>query len=167
MYSLNVPVPGRVARLREAMRPKLTAFEVREDPSLVLKRLGSPSDAERPRVAEQVRTALAGVGPLDLTIERVGCFERPPLGAGPVVYLAVESGDLRRAHDRLLEPFPPVDGVEGDDYVPHVTLARGGDVDRARDLAGPVPDPVAWSAGELRFHDADRGGTVGRLSLPP
>ena len=57
----------------------------------------------------------------------------------------MESSGLERLHRRLCERFDPIDGIEGNEYTPHVTVARGGD------------------AGRLRGRDPDREWTVDRL----
>jgi len=96
----------------------------------------------------------------------VDYFARPPRGPGPVVYLAVESPGLRRLHRRLVERFGAVPGLEGDDYVPHVTLARGGDPAAAERAATRDVEPVAWTVSELEAWDAERREAIGRIDLP-
>lgn len=167
MYSLNVPVPGRVARLAADLAPQLAGFErVRHDHTLVVKRLGSPEPHEFSRVQTRVREALAGLPPFEARVSGVDVFEQPAAGPAPVVYLAVESPGIQQAHERLLREFPPAAGVEGEDYVPHVTLARGGDRATARRLAGRDLGPVDWTVEELVFWDADHGGAAGTVRLP-
>lgn len=169
MYSLNVPVPGRVARLAADLAPELSAFDrVRDRHTLVLKRLGDPDPDEHARVQQRARRALAGTGPFEARVARIGRFERPPAGPAPVVYLAVEGAGLRAAHERLVDEFSAVEGMEGDAYVPHVTLARGGTPEVAATLAGREVGPVDWTVEELVFW-ADRhgnGGPAGRIRLP-
>jgi 2'-5' RNA ligase len=56
--------------------------------------------------------------------------------------------------------------MEGDDYVPHVTLARGGSVADAADLASRRSiDAVGWTAGELRIRDSRYREDAARLPL--
>jgi 2'-5' RNA ligase len=83
-----------------------------------------------------------------------------------VIYLTVESPGLLALHDRLVDRFGAIEGLEGDDYTPHVTLGRG-EVDDATlaDLAAAV-DPVTWTVSELVVYDARHHETVSRLSLP-
>lgn len=171
MYSLNVPVPGRVAALAAELAPQLSAFErVRERHTLVVKRLGDPDPGDVPRVQQRVRAALAGTGPFRALVAGLDYFERPVAGPTPVVYLAVESPGVVAAHERLVEAFDPVEGLEDDDYVPHVTLARGGSVEDARALAELEVEPVEWTVEEFRFWEGGsgrgRGGPAGRISLP-
>lgn len=166
-FSLNVPVPGRVAAIGEQLRPALSAFaSVRDRHTLVLKRLDA---ADREGLETRVRQALAGAPAFEARIRGIGAFEEPVAGPAPVVYLAIESPGLRQVHEQLCERFDPVLGIEGGDYVPHVTLARGGGADAmaALDhLQAREVDPVTWTVGELDFWDARHGEVTGRVSLP-
>ena len=111
MYSLNVPVPGRVARVAAELAPALVDFEtIRDEHTLVAKRLGDPDPGERPRLEQQVRTALSGTGsfsayqrvpPFEARVTGIEYFERPTADLGPVVYLAVESPGIETVHRRL------------------------------------------------------------------
>lgn len=160
MDSLNVPVPGAVRRVAADLAPALAPFDrIRERPSLVCKRFESRVD----RAA--VRTALAGAPAVEARVTGVDYFAEPPRGPAPVVYLAVESPGLRRIHERLVERFGAVPGLEGADYVPHVTLARGGDRAAAERAAGGV-EPVTWTVSRLEAWDAERRVAVGRFDLP-
>ena len=170
MFSLNVPVPGTVKRLASELHPELARFDrIRERHSLLAKRFdtGLDDDADSlPRLRERLRPLLRRHGGLDLRVTRLDYFEAPPRGPGPVVYLAVESPDLRALHRRLCDAFGTVAGLEGDEYVPHVTLARGGAVADAAGLAERRSvDPVAWTAGELRIHDSRYREDAARLPL--
>lgn len=166
-YSLNAPVTGRVAEIAGGLRPALAPFEtVRERHTLVLKRLG---EAEQAGLEKRVREALSGAPAVEARVAGIDAFEVPAAGPAPVVYLAVESPGLRRLHRRLCETVDPVAGIEGDDYVPHVTLARGGGPDAAAAVARLVErevEPVTWTIGELVFWDARHGEVTGRVSLP-
>lgn len=167
MFSLNVPVPGEVRRLASDLHPRLVAFDsVRERPTLVAKRLDDDAEGGRSRTEGRVRQALAGAPAFEARVTEIDLFEEPAAGAAPVVYLAIESPGLRRLHERLCETFGPIDGVEGEEYVPHVTLARGGSIEAARDLAGQAIDPVTWTVSDLWFFDAGYGERVGTVSLP-
>ena len=172
--SLNVPVPGRVAALAGELRPSLAAFErVKERHTLVVKRLsqgGPGADWRDPAGLEtRVRQALAGAPAFEARVSEIDAFREPVAGPGPVVYLAVESPGLLDVHRRLCDAFEPVSELEGEEYVPHVTLARGGGeaaedaVDR---LVGTEIEPVTWTVGELVFWDARYGEVTGRVSLP-
>lgn len=161
MDSLNVPVPGEVRRLAADLAPALAAFDrVRERHTLVCKRLEDRVD----RVA--VREALAGAPAVEARISGIDRFERPERGPGPVVYLAVESSGLHRLHRRLVERFGRVPGLEGDEYVPHVTLARGGDPAAVERLITRDVEPVTWTVSRLDCWDAERREPVGSIDLP-
>jgi hypothetical protein len=82
------------------------------------------------------------------------------------VYLAVESPGLRALHGHLCDEFDPVEGIEGDDYIPHVTIARGGGPAAARRLTERAIDPIEWTVEELVCYDSERGQPASRLSLP-
>ncbi|MEF8819126.1 MAG: 2'-5' RNA ligase family protein [Haloferacaceae archaeon] len=143
MDSLNVPVPGRVRRLAADRRPELAAFDsVREDPSLVCKRF------EQPPGKRALAAVLAGTPAFEARITGVDFFAEPTQGAAPVLYLTVESPGLYDLHRRLVERFGAVPELEGDEYTPHVTLARGGSLADAERLAGPI-DPVSWTVSRL------------------
>ena len=165
--SLNVPIPGRVSALAGELRPALAPFEtVRERHSMVLKRLGEAGGAGEEK---RVRRALAGAPAFEVRIAGIGAFTEPVAGPGPVVYLDVESPGLHRVHRQLCETLDPVPGLEGDEYVPHVTLARGGGeaaADAVERLLDTEVEPVTWTVGELVFWDARYDEVIGRVSLP-
>ncbi len=172
VFSLNVPVPGRVRRVAGDLHPELARFDrLRERHSLLLKRFDTALDDDAdslPRLRERLRPLLSrqGGGGLDLRVTGLDYFETPPHGPGPVVYLTVESADLRALHHRLCGAFGAVTGMEGTEYVPHVTLARGGRIVDAADLADRrAIDPVEWTAGELRIHDSRYREDAARLPL--
>lgn len=168
MFSLNVPVPAAVARLASEVAadwPSATP-RTREEHTLVLKRLGSADRTEFSRLRARTRAALAGAAPFAVRVARIDQFRTVPAGEAPVVYLAVDGDELRGLHERLVTEFGAVAGLEGPDYVPHVTIARGGDPSVADRLVEREVDPIEWHVEELRYHDARRGVTAGRLSLP-
>lgn len=164
MFSLNVPVPGRVGRVAADFAPALAGFElVRDRHSLVVKRLGDVSFPDH--VIDEARRALRGVEPFEIRIVGVDSFDNPPLGAGPVCYLEVESEGLLEVHRRLVDTFGAVDGLEGDDYTPHVSLARGGPQELLDGLVGRSIEPVSWTARELVLVDGPGGNRVGKVTL--
>jgi hypothetical protein len=173
VFSLNVPVPGVVSREASALRPALSGAGVtrfRDRHSLVVKRF-EDLNGERyvvlPRLRERLRTVLRGQPAFEVQLAGVDVFENPPRGPGPVVYLAVESHGLSALHNRLVDAFGAVEGLEGDDYTPHVTLGRGGrfDADVLADLSARV-DPVTWTVSDLVVYDATSRETAARVSLP-
>ncbi|QLG50052.1 2'-5' RNA ligase family protein [Natrinema halophilum] len=165
MYSVNVPVPGRVRRLADRLYPELVGFEtVREDHSCLLKRLGEADHVAQ--LQHRAHRALEGAPAVEAEITGIDYFADPPLGSAPVVYLAVESPGLEEIHATLTDAFEPVDGLEGRDYVPHVTLARGGHAETAQRLADREIEPVRWTVSELEFWDGTYKLPVSRISLP-
>ncbi|GAB3678721.1 2'-5' RNA ligase family protein [Halopiger thermotolerans] len=165
MYSVNVPVPGRVRQLADELHPDLIGFEtIRETHSCLLKRLGEADHVAQ--LQHRAHRALEGAPAVEARITGIDYFEEPPLGSAPVVYLAVESPGLESLHADLAETFDAVDGLEGTDYVPHVTLARGGDAETARRLADREIEPVSWTVTELEFWDGIYKLPVSRVSLP-
>lgn len=148
----------------EALRPGITGFEsVRETPSLVLKRFdGSRS---RHAIESEARLAVADSNPFAVRLAGLNVFEDPVAGPGPVIYLAVEGQGLQRLHSRLVGRFGAVDGLEGDAYVPHITLARGGDADGLAELAKRSIEPVEWTVGELWLWEPRSQERIGRIEL--
>jgi 2'-5' RNA ligase len=167
MFSLNAPVPGEVKRLAGDLRTHLLPFDsVRESHTLVVKRLDDDAEGGRDRIEGQVRRALAGAPSFEARVTGIDAFEEPTAGPGPVVYLAVESPGLWRVHERLVDHFGAVEGLEGPEYTPHVTLARGGSPETAERLTSESIDPVTWTVSELRFFDARYRERLGRVALP-
>ncbi len=159
MYSLNVPVPASVARLAADLAGETPTARARRRGShtLVAKRLDAPSGPDAAhRLEARLRDALAGTPPFEARVDWLDTFTDPPAGPAPVLYLRVTSPGLLALHERLCDRFEPVDGLEGDAYVPHVTVARGGSADVAADLAGREVDPIGWTVDGLDFYDAER-----------
>lgn len=167
MLSLNVPVPGAVQRLAGSLYPTLAQFDsVRERHTLVCKRLDEEGDGGRDRIEGRVRQALAGTPAFEAKVTEIDQFKNPTSGAGPVVYLAIESPGLRALHEELVDTFGQKDGVEGDAYTPHITLARGGPPEALERLLDESIDPVTWTVSELWFYDGRYRERVGTVSLP-
>lgn len=205
MFSLNVPVPPAVDRLVEELRPELGRFErIRERRTLVCKRLGADllSDPHRPpekdaalsQLRSELRPLVRGTGPFRVEITGIDAFEEPTAGPGPVVYFVVESESLVRLHWRLVRAFGGIEEIEGEEYVPHVTLARGmkqatnefgtesnefnnvrdefgrqggSDVERELDrLRSAVGEiSVVWEVDELELWDPEFRESAGRIRL--
>lgn len=174
MYSLNIPVPPVARRIAADLAPELVAFRtVRKRPTLVVKRFGAGGDdgnagEESPRggrnaeggdsldrLREQLRPTLAGVSPFEARVAGIDTFDDPPNGDSPVVYLVIEGEGLEDVHERVVSDFGAVEGLEGDEYDPHVTLARGVGTDRdaVEDALGRLRerefDDVSWTVNEL------------------
>ncbi len=164
MDSLNAPVPTPVRRVVSDLRPRLTRFHsVREDLTLVVKRMAE-LDAGPHRLRERLRHLLDGVEPIQANVDGLGVFRDPPTGQAPVVYLTVQSPGLIRLHQQLCESFGAVDGLEGDQYVPHITVARGGPSDLGELLATDIP-AVAWTIDELTVWSREYRAAVLRVPL--
>lgn len=168
VYSLNAPLPGAVSALASDLAEDLPAARARrrETHGLVVKRLGGGDRAALRQLAARAREALAGAPAVEARVTGVDYFPDAAAGPSPVVYLAVESPGLEALHRRLLDAFDPVEGIEGDAYVPHVTVARGGTLAAAKRLAEREVDPIEWVVTELVFWDAEREVTAGTVSLP-
>jgi 2'-5' RNA ligase len=164
VYSLNVPVPARVATLAADCARELpnSRARPRDEHTLGVKRLG---DGPYAPIEARVRELLADQQPFELRVVELRQFRDPPIGSAPVVYLAVESDGLRRTHERLLESFPPAEGIEDNGYDPHVTVARGGSPEAAERLLEREIEPISWTASELCFWDASTREPVSTLSL--
>ena len=159
MYSLNAAVPASVARLASGLAADLLDATVRERHTLVVKRLGDDDPGD---LAETVRGVVAGTDPFPARVGGVETFRDPPSGTAPVAYLPVESPGLEALHRQLCERFGTVEDIEGDAYVPHVTVARGGDADR---LAGREAD-VSWTVDRLHVWSGDYDEPVESIALP-
>ena len=168
MYSLNVPLPSAATALAGRLAADLPQARARPrgEHTLVAKRLGGGDHAAYARLEARAREAVQGTAPFDVALTGIEQFETAATGPSPVVYLAVESPGLVALHERLCRAFDPVDGIEGDAYAPHVTIARGGDPAAASRLVDREIDPVEWTVEELVTFDAERGQPVSRLSLP-
>jgi 2'-5' RNA ligase len=165
VYSLNVPVPGEVERLAAELHPRLLAFDrIRDRRTLVCKRF--EGERSLARLRERLREPLAGAPAFEVRVAGIDYFETPARGPGPVVYLAVESPGLLALHDRLCDAFGAIEGIEGDDYVPHVTLARGGSLDAATDLRTLEIEPVTWTASSVTLWNAKFRESAATIRLP-
>lgn len=165
--SLNVPVPGQVKRLAGDLEPDLYTFDsVRRTHTLGVKRLGERTPTEYARLVPRVREAIAGTPPFEVRIAGIEAFEEPARGDSPVVYLAVESPLLQELNARLSEVFEPIEGIDGEEYVPHITLARGGSREERERLSEREIEPITWTVNELVLWDAAHGEVATRLSLP-
>jgi len=168
VYSLNVPVPGRVAALAGEIARELpnASPRVRGEHTLGVKRLTDDSAAYS-RIEARAREALAGQPAFEARISEIDIFENPPIGTAPVVYFAAESPGLQALHHRLLSVFDSVDdGIEGENYTPHVTIARGGSVELAKRVLDREFEPIEWTVSELTFWDAKHNQSVSSISLP-
>lgn len=165
--SLNVPVPGRVKRLASDLEPDLYTFErVRRTHTLGIKRLGERTPTAYARLVPQARRVITGTPPFEARVTGIETFEQPTCGDVPVVYLAVESPELRTLNMRLSEVFEPIEGIDAEDYTPHVTLARGGSKDERERLRVREIASIRWTVNELVLWDATHEEVATRFSLP-
>ena len=192
MFSLNVPLPPAVDGIGNQLADSSASLgRIRTRHTLVCKRFADgdvPDPAELPdaagaaasidtpsppreaalkRLCATLRAHLASTDPFDLALTGVDAFETPASGAGSVVYLVVESPPLVRLHRRLCAAFGAADGVEGDAYVPHVTLARGTDPPAVRDALDTDLEttPIRWRADALSVYDAQFREVAATLAL--
>ncbi|WP_410766095.1 2'-5' RNA ligase family protein [Haloferax sp. DFSO60] len=164
MYSLNVPVHGQVSRLAAEMFPYLASFDrIRDRHTLVCKRF---EESNLNHLRDSLRHALRGSPAFEVQVTGIDYFESPPVGSAPVVYLAVESPGLFDLHSRLTDEFGAVEGLEAEDYTPHITLARSGSLADAQALAERDIDPLTWTASHLELYDPEYRETVASISLP-
>jgi 2'-5' RNA ligase len=168
VYSLNVPVPSGLARLASDLAGQVPGAQARArgEHTLLVKRLGAGEAGGVAPLVERARTAVAGAEPFPVDVTGVDYFAEPETGTGPVVYLAVESPPLVALHRRLCDAFEPVAHLEGEAYVPHITIARGGERAAAERLAARDIEPRRFEVTELVVWDAERGLATTRLSLP-
>jgi len=174
VYSVNAPVPASVKDVAADLRPALTGFDrVRErhEQTLLVKRVPADDRKELRTAWQTAKDALAGAPAVEARVAEVDTFRNPPNGSSPVVYLAVESPGIHDLHARLCSVFDPVPVMEGgDDYDPHVTLARDADGFRGRraveNIDGRRVGPVTWTIDELHLYDATYGERVDSISLP-
>lgn len=178
MFSLNVPLPPAVDRLAADLHPKLSGFDrVRDRHTLVCKRLGvedvpdrvgghNPPEDVGPRppkpdalaaLREDLRPLLSGTDPFDVAVTGIDVFDAPASGSRPVVYLTVESEVLVRLHQRLCAAYGAIEGIEGEEFVPHVTLARGGNPEAGvvADLVSADIEPIRWRVHALDLYDPE------------
>jgi 2'-5' RNA ligase len=168
VYSLNVPLPSDVSARASTLARELGTARprARGEHTLVVKRLGADDRTAFQRQATHVREALAGAPAFAAAVVDVDYFADPVTGSGPVVYLTVDSPGLHRIHTRLCDALAPVEGIEGEDYTPHVTIARGGSIEAARSLSTREIEPIEWDVSALHFWDAARATSAGSVSLP-
>jgi 2'-5' RNA ligase len=169
VYSVNVPVPDAVHDIARDLRPALTGFQrirERHRQTLLLKRLPAADRREYVDAERRARDALRGAPAVEAQVTGLDAFYEPPDGSAPVLFLRVESPGLQQLHAMLVDEFGAVgDILEGDEYEPHITLARGDGPDLDPLLAREV-DPITWTVEELIFYDATYYEKIGGLSLP-
>lgn len=165
---MNLRVPPAVERLSDRLHPELTCFDrIRERHTLVVKRIENDTwETGHGGVRERLRRVLDSTAPFPVRIDGVDYFADPPDGPGPVVYLSVDSPGIDQLHRRFCQEFPVIDAVEGENYVPHVTVARGGSAgDAERFVERTEIEPVEWTADHALTWDRDHREAVDRFRL--
>jgi len=174
VFSLNVPVSGRVRRLANELYPELVSFDrIRDRHTLVLKRFGEnlfehPHRESTHHVAtlkREVRPIAESTEPFSIRLTHIDTFDVPTDGSAPVVYLAVESEGLWDLHYRLTDAFGAVPRLEADEYTPHVTLARDGEQSVADRLCEREIEPIEWTVSRLGIYDARFRESAGEIPL--
>lgn len=167
MYSLNVPVPARVGRLAGKLARQLPDARPRRrgEHTLGVKRLETGTDRPYGHLEAHVRDLLADQPTFEVRVTGIDYFTEAVTGSSPVVYLSIESPELVALHRRLSAAFEPIDGIEGEGYTPHVTVARGGSLEMAERVVDRAIEPVAWTVTELVFWDAAQSRSISTLSL--
>lgn len=167
MYSLNAPVPEEVIGVCERYRDRLERFENTVDEhSLLAKRFHRRSPGEIEQLGMELDERLARWSPIPARIDGFDVFVDPPVGRGPVVYLTVMSPGLVSLHRELVDTYGTViSSIEGDGYVPHVTVARGGSRTAIAAITDVAFDPIDWSIDQLVLWDARYGQTIRSFEL--
>jgi len=181
-FSLNVPLAPAVDRLAADLQSKLSGFDrVRDRHTLVCKRFGVDDVPDRvasdDRAGAVLRPAArhpqarrtrrptrgpppAARGPTRPPVAVIGIdiFDAPASGSAPVLYLVIESDALVRVHRRLCAAYGAIAGIEGDDFVPHITVARGGNprAGRRRPVGAAFEfEPIRWRVHALDLYDPE------------
>ena len=183
VFSLNVPILPAIGRLADDLHPKLSGFDrVRDRHTLVCKRFGvddvgaGEPDRPRPPKSEAVETLrrdlrglLSGTVPFEVAVTGIDAFETPASGTGPVVYFVVESDELIRLHQRLCAAYDAIGGIEGDDYVPHITLARGESSETTAEAVDRIRsvdiEPIRWRVHALDLYDPEFREVVATIDI--
>lgn len=167
MYSLNTESPEEVTAIVDQFDDLLSSFErIRDDRTVLIKRFHRKSPRALEKLADDLGRRLAYWAPIQARIEGFDVFVDPPAGRGPVVYLTVRSPGLIELHRELADAYGTViDSIEGEHYVPHITLARGGERTDIRPLTKASVEPVDWSIDELTLWDGRYSQPVRRYEL--
>jgi hypothetical protein len=193
VFSLNVPLPPAIERAATDLQSKCSGFDrVRDRRTLVCKRFGvedvpdrvasedvdtspgSPAGGPSPprpdalgALRDDLHPLLAGTDPFPVAVTGIDVFDAPASGSGPVLYLAVESDALVRVHRRLCAAYGAVEGIEGEDYTPHVTVARGGNPESGvvADLVSAEFEPIRWRVHALDLYDPEYREVAATIEL--
>ena len=124
MWSLNAMIPRKIAEMIHSFGPELNGWEeINTDHTLVIKRFQETNLREG--FESEMRLLLEKTDAFEIRIKGMDIFSSVPKGSSPVLYIEIESKDLRKIHGELIDVFGVVEGLEGKDYIPHITFARG------------------------------------------
>jgi len=120
---------------------------------------GGPSPPSPTHSTPYARTSTRcsrGPTPFPVAVIGIDIFDAPASGSAPVLYLVIESDALVRVHRRLCAAYGAIAGIEGDDFVPHITVARGGNPEPGvADLVGAEFEPIRWRVHALDLYDPE------------
>ncbi|HIJ12598.1 MAG TPA: 2'-5' RNA ligase family protein [Halobacteriales archaeon] len=153
MWSLNVSIPQGIVRAIGEITPVLGRGEgIVEEPTLVIKRF-EKEDLDG-HIESEIKFLLENVEPFIVEIGNLEMFEVADRGTSPVRYIEVKSIGIKVLHETLVSVFGCVKGVEGENYIPHITIARGSGAKNLdfSDFSGPIQ----WTANTLEFWDRDK-----------
>ncbi len=167
VYSLNAECPEEISDISDRYEHLLAPFErIREDHTLLVKRFHRRSPRTIEEIELELERRLTYWAPIPARVDGFGAFVDPPGGVGPVIYLTVKSPGLIELHRELVDIFGTVvETIEGDHYVPHVTVARGGERTAIRPLTEKSIESVDWLIDELVLWDARYDQPVRRYTL--
>ncbi len=124
MWSLNAMIPRKITEMIHSFGPELNGWEdINKDHTLVIKRFQEINS--RDNFESEMRLLLEKTDPFEIRIGDIDIFSSVPKGSSPVLYIEIESRDLVKIHEKLINVFGVVEGLEGKDYIPHITIARG------------------------------------------
>ena len=150
MWSLNVSIPQNIIRAIEEVTLGVRGWEeICEEPTLVIKRF-EKKDLDG-HVKSEIRFLLESVEPFGIEIGNLERFDVAERGSSPVLYLEIKSPGVKALHENLIDIFGSVEGVEGENYIPHITIARGGSGDYI-EFSGLSCD-TGWTVEMLEFWD--------------
>ena len=150
MWSLNVSIPQNIVRAIEEITLGVKGWEeICEEPTLVIKRF-EKKDLDG-HVKSEIRFLLENVEPFGIEIGNLERFDVAERGSSPVLYLEVKSPEVKALHENLVDVFGSVEGIEGENYIPHITIARGGSGDYI-EFSGLSCD-TGWIVEMLEFWD--------------
>lgn len=168
VYSLNAAIPAAAIEQRDELLEHLESFETVRDPlTLVIKRFGTPDSTALSSLERSLGEVLNEWGPMRAEIDGIDLFMDPPSGPSPVIYLGVSSHGLEALHRDLVDRFGVVDpAIEGENYIPHITIARGGPrvaIDELRDIS---LETHQWTIETVMLWSSRHDKPVKQFSLP-